>query len=336
MEQISDALDGYTVIVTKSTVPVGTGRKVEELIRERRPDAEFDIASNPEFLREGSAINDFMRPDRVVVGTDSDRAREVLREIYRPLFLMETPVLFASLETAELTKYAANAMLATKISFINEMAIIAEKLGADINMVRNGIGSDRRIGYKFIYPSVGYGGSCFPKDIKSIINFSNDVGYDPRILGAVDGVNKKQKEYFFDKIITRFDNNIKGMQFGIWGLSFKPGTDDMRESASIYIVKQLINKGASVKVYDPKAMDNAKNNYFSKLDNLEYCDCKYDVADQSDALILITEWPEFRSPDFQLIKNKLNSSIIFDGRNQFDASLMKKIGFEYHQIGKRA
>ena len=237
--------------------------------------------------------------------------------------------------SSELTKYAANAMLATKISFINEMSIIAEKVGADINMVRKGIGSDNRIGYNYIYPSLGYGGSCFPKDVNAIINFSKEHNYKPSILESVNAVNTYQKKYFFKKIFNRFfkDNSDK-KQFAIWGLSFKPRTDDMRGSASIYIIEELVKLGSNIKVYDPQAMDNAKENYFKNVVSIEYCDNKYDVLDGSCALILITEWPEFRSPDFDLIKSKLKYPIVFDGRNQYVADKMNKLGFEYYQIGK--
>jgi len=336
-KDIGGYINKHKLIITKSTIPVGTTLKIKEIIKtqinERKEGIDFDIANNPEFLKEGKAVNDFNSPDRIIIGIENDSMRSVFKDLYSPFSLNHEKIIFMDVPSSELTKYAANAMLATKISFINEMAIIAEKLGADINMVRNGIGSDQRIGYNFIYPSIGYGGSCFPKDIKSLIHFSQDKDFSSRILKAVDDVNTYQKKYFFKKIIQRF-KNIKNMQFGIWGLSFKPGTDDMRESASIYIVKELIRLGASVKVYDPKAMDNAKNHYFCEFENIAYCNDKYEALSNSDALILLTEWPEFRSPDFKILKNKLNNPILFDGRNQFNVNIMKKLGFEYYQIGK--
>ena len=336
-KDIGQYINKDKIIITKSTIPVGTTLKIKEIIeteiKHRKEDINFDIANNPEFLKEGKAVNDFNSPDRIIIGLENQKLKSVFRDLYKPFSINHEKLIFMDIPSSELTKYVANAMLATKISFINEMAIIAENVGADINMVRNGIGSDQRIGYSFIYPSVGYGGSCFPKDIKSLMYFSENKGYVSKILGAVDTVNTQQKKYFFEKIKQRF-KNIENMQFGIWGLSFKPGTDDMRESASIYIVRQLIKLGASVKVYDPKSMDNAKNNYFSDFENIEYCDDKYNVLNNSEALILLTEWPEFRSPDFKILKNKLNNPILFDGRNQFDANMMQELGFEYYQIGK--
>ena len=334
---IGQYINNKKIIITKSTIPVGTTFKLKKIIQseinDRKEEIDFDIANNPEFLKEGKAINDFNSPDRIIVGLENEGIKHIFKDLYKPFSLNHQKLIFMDIASSELTKYASNAMLATKISFINEMAIIADNVGADINMVRNGIGSDQRIGYSFIYPSVGYGGSCFPKDIKSLIHFSNEQGYSPEILKSVDIVNKRQKKYFFKKVIERF-KDLNNMQFAIWGLSFKPGTDDMRESASIYIVKELLKLGASVKVYDPKAMDNAKNNYFSALKNIEYCADKYDVLNKSEALILLTEWPEFRSPDFEILKNKLTSPILFDGRNQFDANVMCHLGFEYYQIGK--
>ncbi|MAN35112.1 MAG: UDP-glucose 6-dehydrogenase [Candidatus Marinimicrobia bacterium] len=335
-------IDSYKLVVVKSTVPVGTTFKVQKIIKDeilkRNSKINFDIANNPEFLKEGKAVNDFMSPDRIVVGLNNQKNKKTFKELFKPFSINHDKLIFMDILSSELTKYAANAMLATKISFMNEMANISEKLGADINKVRLGIGSDNRIGFSFIYPSVGYGGSCFPKDVNSIINFSNKKGYTPKILEAVNDVNENQKKYFFDKLFERFKskkNDLKNKKFGIWGLSFKPGTDDMRESASIYFVEKIINLGGSISVYDPRAIDNAKNKYFNHLSGITYCQSKLDVLKGSDALILLTEWPEFRSPDFEKLGSILKNKIIFDGRNQFDKEYLKKIGFEYHQIGVR-
>ena len=341
-ERIGKFIQSYKLVVVKSTVPVGTSMKVDKIIKKqikrRKIKIDFDIANNPEFLKEGKAVNDFMSPDRIVVGLNNIENRKIFKDLYKPFSIHHDKLIFMDILSSELTKYAANAMLATKISFMNEMSNISERLGADINKVRLGIGSDNRIGFSFIYPSVGYGGSCFPKDVNSIINFSNKKGYAPKILEAVNDVNENQKKYFFDKLFERFKskkNDLKNKKFGIWGLSFKPGTDDMRESASIYFVEKIINLGGSISVYDPKAMDNAKNKYFKHLCGVKYCENKLDVLERSDALILLTEWPEFRSPDFEKLGSILKNKIIFDGRNQFDKDYLKKIGFEYHQIGVR-
>lgn len=338
-ESIGKYINKHKIIVTKSTIPVGATNKVKNTIQKeidkRNENIPFHIANNPEFLKQGTAVSDFMSPDRIVIGLENDSVKNVFKELYKPFSINHEKLIFMDIRSSELTKYASNAMLATKISFINEMAIIAEKVGADINDVRKGIGSDSRIGYSFIYPSVGYGGSCFPKDVHAILNFSNEKKYNPRILEAVNKVNDNQKKYFFNKIVKRFSQNNKfsGNCFGIWGLSFKPGTDDMRDSASIYIVNEIIKLGGSVKVYDPKAIENAKLHYFKDLKNIKYCNDKYEVLENSDALILLTEWPEFRSPDMNIIKSKLNTHVIFDGRNQYDKETLKKIGIEYHQIG---
>ena len=341
-KSIGECIDSYKLIVVKSTVPVGTSFKIQKIIQSeleiRNKKINFDISNNPEFLKQGKAINDFMSPDRIIVGINNDKNKKIFQELYKPFSINHDKLIFMDILSSELTKYAANAMLATKISFMNEMANISEKLGVDINKVRLGIGSDSRIGFSFIYPSVGYGGSCFPKDVNSIINFSNKRGYSPNILEAVNRVNIDQKKYFFKRLFKRFktkDNDLKNKKFGIWGLSFKPGTDDMRQSASIYFVKKIIDLGGIVSVYDPKAMNNAKEYYFRDLVGIEYCSSKMDVLNKSDALILLTEWPEFRSPDFNKIGLMLKNKIIFDGRNQFDKENMKKNGFEYHQIGVR-
>ena len=338
-KDIGKYINKEKIIVTKSTIPVGTTanikRTIIEEIEKRNKEINFNIANNPEFLKEGKAIEDFMSPDRIIVGIEDEKMKKIFKLLYKPFSLNHKKLIFMDIRSSELTKYASNAMLATKISFINEMAIIAEKVGADISCVREGIGSDSRIGYNFIYPSVGYGGSCFPKDLRAILNFSNKRGYNPKILEAVNLLNFKQKKYFLDKIFKKFlkNDSLNGLQFGIWGLSFKPGTDDMRESSSIYIVEEIIKCGGSVKVYDPKAMDNAKNIYFKNVENITYCNNKYDALDNSSALILLTEWTDFRSPDFKLIKEMLSDAVIFDGRNQYNKNDLRKLGFEYYNIG---
>ena len=340
-EDIGNYINKYKIVITKSTIPVGTTMKVKEIIsnkiKKRKESLAFDIINNPEFLKEGKAINDFMFPDRIVVGIESEKVTETIKHLFHPFSLNHEKMIFMDIYSSELTKYAANAMLATKISFINEMSIIADKFGADINKIRLGIGSDNRIGYSFIYPSIGYGGSCFPKDINSILNFSKNAGYSPKILNAVNEVNNNQKKYFFKQILNRFfneENKLQNMKFSIWGLSFKPGTDDLRESASIYIINELSRLGATISVYDPKAMENAKQNYFNKIDNVIYSNSKYDALNDSDAMVLLTEWPEFRSPDFNVIKEKLKNPIIFDGRNQYSIKELNKLGFEYYCIGR--
>ena len=337
---IGKYLSNESIIITKSTVPIGTTFKVKDIIKkaidERKENILFDVANNPEFLKQGRAVDDFNSPDRIIVGIENEKSKEVFKELYKPFSTNHEKLIFMDILSSELTKYAANAMLATKISFINEMSIIAEKVGADIKMVRRGIGSDSRIGFSFIYPSIGYGGSCFPKDISSIINVSKNFDYDPKILKSVKLVNENQKFYFLDKIKNRFPDLKKTRrQFAIWGLSFKPRTDDMRGSAAIYIVEELVKLGCKLKVYDPEAMQNAKRKYFKDLDNILYCEDKYEALDGSDALILLTEWPEFRSPDFEIIKRKLLQPVIFDGRNQYSDSHLKNINFEYFRIGKK-
>ena len=339
-EDIGKFINKHKIIITKSTIPVGTTFEVKEIIMKeisnRNEDIDFSICNNPEFLKEGKAVDDFMSPDRIVIGVENNNNNNLLKRLYKPFSINHEKIMFMDISSSELTKYAANAMLATKISFMNEMASIAEGVGADINKVREGIGSDSRIGYSFIYPSVGYGGSCFPKDVRSIVDFSNEKGYSPEILKAVNQVNENQKKYFFNKLLKRFKDKkdlLEGLQFGIWGLSFKPGTDDMRESASVYFVEKIVKLGGKVLVYDPKAMENAKNIYFKDLKNITYCSDKMDVLNGSDALVLLTEWPEFRSPSFDEIKSKLKTPVLFDGRNQFDKNHMKNIGIEYHQIG---
>tara|TARA_B000000437_G_scaffold212126_1_gene183580 strand:- start:1533 stop:2495 length:963 start_codon:yes stop_codon:yes gene_type:complete len=320
-------------------VPIGTADKVRAIIQKeldiRQSDLKFDIVSNPEFLKEGAAVSDFMKPDRVVIGTDSDYANEKMKQLYHPFCMSRDRFISMDIRSAEMTKYAANAMLATKISFMNEIANICETVGADVNQVRLGIGSDQRIGYSFIYPGAGYGGSCFPKDVKALKKFAKENGYNAQLIGAVEEVNNAQKLVINQKVVNRFGEDLTGFTFGIWGLAFKPGTDDMREAPSIYIIKELVNRGAQIKAYDPKAVNEAKTHYLKGIKNVMYMTSKYDVLEGSDALILLTEWKEFRSPEFEVIKTKLKKPIIFDGRNQYYTHKLDQKGFEYYQIGKK-
>lgn len=331
---IGQYMDKPLVVVTKSTVPVTTAEKVRKALQseldKRGVEIDFYVASNPEFLKEGAAIEDFMKPDRIVVGTDRMEAEEIMRKLYKPFLLNGHPIIFMDIPSAEMTKYAANAMLATKISFMNDVANLCEIMGADVNMVRKGIGSDGRIGPKFIYPGVGYGGSCFPKDVKALIKTAKENKYDMRILNAVEDVNEAQKEVLFNKVRTHFNNNLKGKTFGLWGLSFKPKTDDMREAPSLVIIEKLLKAGASVVAYDPVAMHEAQR---ILGDTISYSTDMYDTLNNADALLIITEWPEFRSPDFEEITKRLNNKVIFDGRNIFDYKDMKGIGFNYYCIG---
>ncbi|MEI6874866.1 MAG: UDP-glucose/GDP-mannose dehydrogenase family protein, partial [Spirochaetota bacterium] len=332
-------MKGPLVIVTKSTVPVGTAeavrRTVADQLAARGEEHPFHIASNPEFLKEGAAVEDFMRPDRIVIGTDSDQAAETLRELYRPFLLNHDRIIEMDVPSAEMTKYAANAMLATKISFMNEMANICERLGADINKVRVGIGSDSRIGYSFLYAGSGYGGSCFPKDISALMTSSSGSGYVPRILAAVEAVNRDQKLAVFQKILERFGNELEGLVFALWGLAFKPGTDDMREAPCLDLVRELTARGARVVAYDPKAMKEARERYFSSNPLVTYAEPKYEALDGADALVVMTEWREFRSPDFDELAQRLKNRVIFDGRNQYDRASLERYGFEYYEIGYR-
>ena len=322
------------VVVNKSTVPVGTAEKVKQAIQKeltlRGQTIEFYVASNPEFLKEGSAIDDFMKPDRIVIGTDNIDAENIMRKLYKPFLLNGHPIIFMDIPSAEMTKYAANAMLATKISFMNDVANLCEIMGADVNMVRRGIGSDSRIGSKFIYPGVGYGGSCFPKDVKALIKTAKDNHYNMRILNAVEEVNDFQKTVLFNKVNTHFNNQLKGKTFAIWGLAFKPKTDDMREAPSLVIIENLLKAGANVEAYDPVAAHEAKR---ILGDAISYSDEMYDTLTKADALLIITEWPEFRSPDFDEISKRLNNKVIFDGRNIFDFNEMKNMGYNYYCIG---
>ena len=328
--EVADSLEGYTVIVTKSTVPVGTGTEVEHLIRERRPGADFDVSSNPEFLREGAAINDFMRPDRVVVGVETERAKKVLREIYRPLFLNETPVLFTTRETAELIKYAANAFLATKISFINEMADLCEKVGADVQVLARGIGLDGRIGAKFLHAGPGYGGSCFPKDTLALTRLAVDVGAATKIVETVVAVNDARRKSMAQKITDACGGSVEGKTIAVLGLTFKPNTDDIREAPSIEIIETLQRAGAIVRAYDPQGMKEAKG----LLPNVVWCNDPYEAMEQADALTIVTEWNAFRSLDLERAKSLLKRPVVVDLRNIYDPAEMQDAGFDYHSVGR--
>jgi UDPglucose 6-dehydrogenase len=336
-KSIGEHMQHYMVIVDKSTVPVGTAEKVKAAIQsaldKRGVDIAFDVVSNPEFLKEGAAIEDFMHPDRVVVGAESEKAMQIMHDLYAPFMVKSDRFIGMDVKSAEMTKYAANAMLATKISFMNEMANICERVGADVNKVRHGIGSDDRIGYSFIYPGCGYGGSCFPKDVQALAKTAKDFDYTPRILDAVEAVNYDQKMVMANKVIARFGEELSGKTFAVWGLAFKPETDDMREASSITIINALTSRGAKIKAYDPKARHEAEHFYLKGNDNVEYVESKYDALSGADAVILVTEWQEFRSPDYDEIKTRLNTPVFFDGRNQFDKARMARMGFEYFQIG---
>jgi UDPglucose 6-dehydrogenase len=338
-KSIGKTMQKRLVVVDKSTVPIGTADKVKATIQkeldDRNVDLQFDVVSNPEFLKEGAAIADFMKPDRVVIGSDSIFAIEKMKQLYHPFCMSRDRFISMDVRSAEMTKYAANAMLATKISFMNEIANICEKVGADANQVRIGIGSDERIGYSFIYPGAGYGGSCFPKDVKALKKIAEENGYKANLISSVEYVNDAQKLVIAQKIINRFGEDLTGLTFGLWGLAFKPGTDDMREAPAIYVVKELVKRGAKIKAYDPKAINEAKEHYLKDIVNVNYFESKYDVLKDSNALILLTEWKEFRSPDFDEIKSQLINPIIFDGRNQYNTFNLEEKGFEYFQIGKK-
>jgi UDPglucose 6-dehydrogenase len=333
---IGENMNDYKVVVTKSTVPVGTADKVRGVVREsldkRHARVEFDMVSNPEFLKEGAAIADFMKPDRVVIGTDSDRATELLRSLYEPFTHNRDRMIVMDVRSAELTKYAANAMLATKISFMNELANLAERFGADIESVRIGLGSDPRIGYAFIYPGVGYGGSCFPKDVQALQRSAQEVGYDASILAAVESVNDRQKQILFNKIKAHF-GELRGKTVAIWGLAFKPNTDDMREASSRVLMESLWSVGAKVRAYDPVAMPECLRIYGHRPD-LSLCKSSHEALEGADALAIVTEWREFRSPDFDHIKSALHTPVIFDGRNIYDPEQMAQAGFSYYAIGR--
>ncbi|MGL2988121.1 UDP-glucose dehydrogenase family protein [Flavobacterium sp. RSSA_27] len=334
--EIGQYMNNYGVIVTKSTVPVGTAQKVQMAIQKelekRKLNISFDVASNPEFLKEGAAIDDFLKPDRIVVGVSSKQAEEVMCKLYKPFLLNGHPIIFMDVPSAEMTKYAANSMLATKISFMNDIANLCEIMGADVNMVRKGIGSDARIGNKFIYPGIGYGGSCFPKDVKALIKTAAENGYSMQILQAVEAVNEYQKTVLFNKLKNRFQGNLKGKTIAMWGLSFKPNTDDMREAPSLVLVDSILKAGGNVQAFDPVAMNEAKHILGNKI---IYCNNEYDTLLNADALLIVTEWTDFRSPNFDKIKALLSNPIIFDGRNIFDGKEMNVLGFEYYGIGTK-
>jgi UDPglucose 6-dehydrogenase len=342
-QQIGEMINEYKIIINKSTVPVGTAEKVKntiaEKLKERNVNIEFDVVSNPEFLKEGDAVNDFMSPDRVIVGTSSIKAQEYMKDLYSAFFKQHPRIIFMDEKSAEVTKYASNAMLATKISFMNDMANFCEKAGADIEMVRLGIGADKRIGYSFIYPGIGYGGSCFPKDVKAIIKTAKDLNYDMRVLNAVEEVNNAQKHIIFKKIKKYYEaknTSLDGKVIAIWGLSFKPETDDMREAPSIITIRNLVSEGAFIHAHDPKAIDEAKKIFKDISDRIKYFDNNYDCLEGADAMALLTEWFIYRQPDFKKIKNKYNIPVIFDGRNQYDIEELKKIGIEYYCVGRNS
>lgn len=334
--EVGRNMNDYLLVVTKSTVPVGTAEKVKAAIQEelnkRRVNIPFDVASNPEFLKEGAAVEDFLKPDRIVVGVDSKKAQEFMERLYKPFTMNGHPVIFMDIISAEMTKYAANAMLATKISFINDIANLCEIVGADVNSVRKGIGSDRRIGPYFIYPGIGYGGSCFPKDVKALIQTSDSMGYDMEVLKAVENVNERQKSLLFTKALKYFEGDIKGKTFSIWGLSFKPQTNDMREAPALVIIRKLLEAGASVNAYDPVAIPEAKRIIG---DSINFVEDQYETLINTDGLFIITEWPEFKFPNFKVIEKLLNRKVIFDGRNIYDPEELFNMGFDYFGIGRQ-
>lgn len=338
-ESIGKYMAHHMYVIDKSTVPVGTAGKVRDKIQEeldkRGSALTFDVISNPEFLKEGSAIADCMKPDRIVIGVDNEDAEETMRELYKPYLMNTDNFIFMDIASAEMTKYAANSMLATKISFMNEISNICERVGADVNMVRQGIGSDRRIGYSFIFPGCGYGGSCFPKDVKALVKTAEEFGYQAKLLQSVEDVNNAQKHVLVEKIMERFGSDLSGKTIAVWGLAFKPDTDDMRESAAITVITDLTKAGADIRAYDPKAMEEARECYLKDNDKIVYCGSKYEALEGADALVLVTEWKEFRSPDFYEIGKLLKTPVIFDGRNQYSAKHLKKYGLDYYQIGVR-
>ena len=332
--EVGKYMDNYLVVVTKSTVPVGTAQKVKAAVQDeldkRGVSLDFDVASNPEFLKEGAAIQDFLKPDRIVVGVESEKAQKIMEKLYKPFLLNGHPTIFMDVPSAEMTKYAANSMLATKISFMNDIANLCEIMGADVNMVRKGIGSDTRIGTKFIYPGVGYGGSCFPKDVKALIKTAEENGYNMQVLKAVEEVNEAQKSVLVQKVKKHFGEDLSGMTFGIWGLSFKPKTDDMREAPSIVIINQLLEAGAKVQAFDPVAMEEAHRDLG---ETITYAKDEYDALVDADALLLVTEWPEFRVPNFNVVSKLLKNKVIFDGRNIYDREELQELGYTYYGIG---
>ena len=334
---IGERMTDYKVIVDKSTVPVGTADKVRAEIRAalqaRGADVNFSVVSNPEFLKEGAAIEDFMKPDRIVVGSDDEQATLMMRALYAPFTRSHDRLMVMDVRSAEFTKYAANAMLATRISFMNELALLAEKVGADIELVRRGIGSDPRIGYQFLYAGAGYGGSCFPKDVKALVRTGREYGQDLKVLNAVEDANEHQKRVLVDKVVRRFGEDLSGRRFALWGLAFKPNTDDMREAPALVVIEELTRRGAAVAAYDPVAMSEAAK-LLSQVPGVSFCERADHALQDSDALILITEWKEFRTPDFDRIKAELKQPVVFDGRNLYEPALMKTLGIEHHAIGR--
>lgn len=329
-EEIAKAMNGYKVIVDKSTVPVGTAEKVAEIIKEHT-NFDFDVVSNPEFLKQGNAVDDFLSPDRVVIGSNSEKATTIMQEIYSPFFRTGNRVIVMDVKSAEMTKYASNSFLATKISFMNEIAQLCEKVGADAEMVRVGMSTDSRIGNKFLFPGLGYGGSCFPKDVKALIKTGADNGIDMNIIKSADETNKQQRQLFINKIVAKFGEDLTGKTFAVWGLAFKPKTDDMREAPAITIINDLLNRGAKVQAYDPKAMNSAKYHFQERI---TYAKSSYEALNNADALLLLTEWNEFRRPDMDRIKELLKEPVIFDGRNQYNMERTVQRGFEYVCVGK--
>lgn len=332
---IGQHLNKYTVIVTKSTVPVGTAAKVKATIQaeldKRGVNVEFDVASNPEFLKEGAAVKDFMSPDRVVVGVETERARAIMARLYKPFMIVSDRLIFTDIPSAEMIKYAANSMLATRISFMNDIANLCELVGADVNMVRKGIGSDTRIGKKFLYAGCGYGGSCFPKDVKALIKTADDLGYSMQVLKAVEAVNEAQKSILFGKLLKHFNGDLNGKTIALWGLAFKPETDDMREAPALVLIDKMVKAGATVRVYDPVAMDECRRRL---CDVVTYCKDRYDATAGADALMLVTEWKEFRMPSLEVLTRTMNGRLVLDGRNILDADELKAHGFTYHCIGR--
>ena len=329
-DDLGPLLKDYTVVIDKSTVPVGTADKVRDRIA-KGAKVDFDVVSNPEFLREGVAVEDFMKPDRVVIGTTSNRAQKVMETLYQPFVRQGNPIIFMDERSAELTKYAANSFLATKISFMNEIANLCELVGADVDAVRKGVGTDSRIGKRFLFPGIGYGGSCFPKDVQALAKSSSDASYDFKILRAVMDVNTDQKTRLIPRIKEYFKGNLKGKTIAVWGLSFKPHTDDVREAPALYNIEELLKEGAVIKVHDPEGMENVKKQFGTKI---QYCNTPYEAADKADAIFIATEWPEFRTPDFEKLASLLKSKVIFDGRNLYDLPLMKELGYAYFSIGR--
>ena len=330
-DDLGKIITEYVIIIDKSTVPVGTADKVHAAVA-KNATVDFDIVSNPEFLREGVAVDDFMKPDRVVIGTTSERAKKTLNELYMPFVRQGNPIIYMDEKSAELTKYAANAFLATKITFMNEISNLCELLGADVDMVRKGIGSDERIGRRFLFPGIGYGGSCFPKDVQALAKSSTEVNYDFKILDAVMEINEKQKLHLIPKLKAYFNNDLKGKKIAVWGLAFKPNTDDIREAPALSIIDALLAEGAAVSTYDPEAMNNVKAIY---TDKIEFAERQYDALPDADALVIATEWSEFRTPDFDNMISLMKNKVIFDGRNLFDLNKMQELGFYYESIGRR-